>query len=91
MTLKKDVPASFSHGAYFVYSKMLTDRKLKARGIFQENTSVFLKCSKMQPYNRDIYYKVNERGIASRHNGNAKVTIAPCNFYSVFASHVTSQ
>ena len=52
--LGKDVPASFSHGAYFVYSKMLTDRKEKARGIFQENTSVFLKGSKI-PHTAEAY------------------------------------
>ena len=45
--LGKDVQASFVHGAYLADCIMVARQKLKAREGVQENSSVFLKCSKI--------------------------------------------
>ena len=45
--LGKDVPVSFAHGAYFADSKIDARQKICARMKFQENTSIFLKSSKI--------------------------------------------
>ena len=65
VTLEKDVQASFSHGAYFVDSKMLPDIILEQGVVFQENTSIFLKGSKIRPQYRGIYIRRNEKGPCS--------------------------
>ena len=45
--LKIGVQVSFVLGTYFADGIMVAGQKRKARCVFQENNSVFLKCSKI--------------------------------------------
>ena len=65
--LRKDEETSFAHGTYFVDSIMLTDTIVKQGAVFQENTSISLRSSKMQATRKGtfVFFSNTKKGVAS--------------------------